>query len=82
MRQPFLVAAVAQDGLTDHWREMLRLLNGQVNESRGVGSVSKGLLLKYRATTAERDQNKTPQTLSSHGTPVEQPSPEVCSIPT
>jgi hypothetical protein len=53
MRQPFLVAAVAQDGLTDHWREMLRLLNGQVNESRGVGSVSKGLLLKYRATTAE-----------------------------
>jgi hypothetical protein len=43
--------AVVRDGLVDHWREMLRLLTGQVNQSGGVGSVSKGLLLKYRDFT-------------------------------
>jgi hypothetical protein len=31
--------AVARDGLVDHWREILRLRDGQVNESRGVGGI-------------------------------------------
>jgi hypothetical protein len=35
-----------RDGLADHCRRILRLWNGQVNESRGVGGISKGLLLK------------------------------------
>ncbi len=36
--------------------------------------------LKYRDFTNNGEQNKTPQTLSSLGTLVEQPSPEACSI--
>jgi hypothetical protein len=30
-----------RDGLADHWREMLRLLTGQVNQSGGVGGFSR-----------------------------------------
>jgi hypothetical protein len=45
--------------VADHWREMLRLLTGQVNETRGVetrgvGSVSKRLLLKNPHFTDNR----------------------------
>jgi hypothetical protein len=40
----FLDDAIVRDGLADHWPEMVRLLTGQVNESRGVGAISKGWL--------------------------------------
>ena len=36
--------AVVRDGLTDHWRRMLRLGIGQVNETLGFWSASAGLL--------------------------------------
>jgi hypothetical protein len=38
--------AVVRDGLADHGREMLGGIRGQVNESRGVGGISEGLLVK------------------------------------
>jgi hypothetical protein len=37
----FLNNAVVRDGLADHWPEILRLWNRQVNESRGLGGISK-----------------------------------------
>jgi hypothetical protein len=33
-----------RDGLADHWRQILRRRNRQVNENLGVGGTSKGLL--------------------------------------
>jgi len=39
----FLDSAVMRNGLPNHWRKMLRLRNGQVNESFGVGGISRGL---------------------------------------
>ncbi len=41
-----LYDAVVRDGLANHWREILRLLTGQVNERRGFGAISKGWLAK------------------------------------
>ncbi len=38
----FLDDAVVRNGLADHSWRILRLRNGQVNESRGVGGVQKG----------------------------------------
>jgi hypothetical protein len=32
--------AVVRNGLADHWRQILRRRNGQVNESLGVGRAS------------------------------------------
>jgi len=34
--------AVVRDGLTDHWSRILRLRNGQVNESRAVENAPTG----------------------------------------
>jgi hypothetical protein len=34
--------AVVRDGLAKHWIKILRLRNEQVNESRGVGGLSRG----------------------------------------
>src|SRR5713226_8553860 len=44
----FLDDAVVRNGLADHWTRILRPRSGQVNESSGVGRVSKRLLLKNR----------------------------------
>jgi hypothetical protein len=44
-----------RDGLVDHWREMLRLLSGQVNQSGGVGETSEGLLAKISLTLFDPD---------------------------
>jgi hypothetical protein len=38
--------AVVRDGLADHWRKILLGRNGQVNESRGVGGDSKGVVVE------------------------------------
>src|ERR1700730_18230136 len=40
--------AVVRDGLSNHWSRILRLSTEQVNESRGVDSVSKQSLAKNR----------------------------------
>jgi len=42
--------AVVRNGLADHSCRILRGRNWQVDERRGVGSVSKGLLLKKSPT--------------------------------
>jgi hypothetical protein len=47
--------SVVRDGLVDHWREMLRLLSGQVNQSGGVGETSEGLLAKISLTLFDPD---------------------------
>ncbi|MGA8308776.1 MAG: hypothetical protein WB755_02010 [Terriglobales bacterium] len=44
----FLDDAVVRDGPANHWCEMLRLGNRQVNESLGVGGISKKWLAKNR----------------------------------
>ena len=33
---------VVRDVLAEHWRRILRLRDGQINESRGVGGISNG----------------------------------------
>src|SRR5208282_3152999 len=42
--------AVVRDGLADHSWRILRGRNGQVNESRGLGAISRGLLLQNRVS--------------------------------
>src|ERR1700730_18492355 len=42
--------AIVRDGLANHWSRILRLSTEQVNESRGVDSVSKQSLAKNRIT--------------------------------